>query len=320
LPSPPRITVAICTYDRYDVLPKAIESAVAQSLPADQYRILVIDNSPDQKLARSISKRFTPISNLKYLLEETPGLSNARNVSARECGTEFVSFMDDDAIASPNWVEEVLKAFDAFGPSAAIVGGRVDPIWAAPRPPWLHDNMLGSLSVVNWGGGTRVAGPEEWFAGTNISFRTRQILEHGGFATNLGRIGSGSSLLSNEETHLVARIREGGGSLIYAPAAFVNHLVEPGRLTRAWFRKRFAWQAVSDFMMDPKANSQNVPTCWKNTVGYFNSLPPFERTVRGFVYETDDADQFLWQVATIYNMTMVMLAGFNGVSSGTISP
>jgi len=310
-----RIAVSICTYDRYDLLPKAIESVTRQSIPPEEYRILVVDNSPDHKRAHAIGKRFGEVPNLTYIVEETPGLSNARNVSARECGTEMIAFMDDDAVASPAWLEEIVKTFDSFGADAAIVGGRVDPIWGASRPSWLHDSMLGNLSVVNWGGETRVANAKEWFAGTNISFRTQQILDHGGFATNLGRIGSGASLLSNEEIHLVEQIRKVGGKLIYAPAAYVNHLVDTRRLTRAWFRKRSAWQAVSDFMMDPKRYSGDVSVYWKETTKYFNSLPPAERTIRGLVYDTDDPGVFLWQIGATYMMTIMALAGYDGVPS-----
>jgi glycosyltransferase involved in cell wall biosynthesis len=311
--SGPRITISICTYDRYDLLPKAIESAVRQTLPQDQFRIIVVDNSPDHDKARAFGKRFKSIGNLTYLVEETPGLSNARNVSARECGTEFISFMDDDAIATATWLEKILGAFDTFGKEAMIVGGRVDPIWGAPRPPWLHDAMLSNVSVVDWGGDTRIAAPDEWFAGTNISFLTQAILDYGGFATNLGRIGSGASLLSNEELHLLERIRAEGGKLIYAPAASVDHLVEPRRLTQSWFRRRAAWQAVSDFTMEPKRFSESASKYWNDTVGYFNALPPFERTIRGFNYETDDPDLFRWQIGAIYMMTIMSLAGFEGV-------
>jgi glycosyltransferase involved in cell wall biosynthesis len=314
-PSVPRITISICTYDRYDVLPKAIESAEQQSADCGLYRIMVVDNSPDHARARAMGKRFSSVPNLSYVVEEIPGLSNARNVSASQCGTEFIAFMDDDAIASRTWVEEILKAFDAFGPTAAIVGGRVDPIWGAPRPPWVHDAMLGSLSVVNWGGDTRIAEIKEWFAGTNITFRTARILSHGGFATNLGRIGSGQSLMSNEEVHLIERIREAGDKLIYAPDAYVNHLVEPKRLTQDWFRKRAAWQAVSDFMMDPRRHSRDVSAYWKDTIKYFNSLPPHERTIRGFLWETDDPDVFRWQTSAIYMMTIMSLAGFEGAAN-----
>ena len=47
------ITAAVCTYDRYDLLPKAIDSLTRQSLNSSQYRILVIDNSPDHQRAQA---------------------------------------------------------------------------------------------------------------------------------------------------------------------------------------------------------------------------------------------------------------------------
>lgn len=308
-----KITVSICTYERYDVLPKAIESVLNQSLASELFRILVVDNSPDHERAKAYGARFGGASNLRYLVEKTPGLSNARNVSAQACGTEFISFMDDDAIAHPKWLEAILEAFDGFGPSTAVVGGQVNPIWGAPRPPWIHDSLLGNLSVVNWGGSARIAGAEEWFAGTNISFRTQAILSYGGFSTALGRMGSGASLMSNEEKALVARISEAGGKLVYAPNATVDHLVEPERLTRAWFRKRAAWQAVSDFVMDPNRHSADCTGRWKGTLGYFNALPPHERTIRGFVFDTEDPELFCRQMGAIYTMTMMNLAGFSGV-------
>jgi glycosyltransferase involved in cell wall biosynthesis len=315
----PKITISICTYDRYDVLPKAIASAASQTLPAAECRILVVDNSPDHEKARAYGKRFKSIPNLVYHVEETPGLSNARNVTARTCGTEFVAFMDDDAIASPTWLERILEAFESFGPETMIVGGRVDPIWGAPRPPWLHDGMLSSVSVVNWGGATRIAGQDEWFAGTNISFRTQAILDFGGFSTNLGRIGSGASLLSNEELQMLERIRAAGGKLVYAPEASVDHLVEPQRLTRPWFRRRAAWQAVSDYMMDPKQHSVQSSQLWGEMVRYFNALPPHERTIRGLIFDTDDPDLFRWQTGALYMMTMMTLAGYQGVQLDTFA-
>jgi glucosyl-dolichyl phosphate glucuronosyltransferase len=195
-----------------------------------------------------------------------------------------------------------------------IVGGRVDPLWGAPRPPWLHDSMVASLSVIDWGGETRVAKADEWFAGTNIAFRTKAILDHGGFATNLGRIGSGASLLSNEEVQLLERIRTARGRLVYAPDASVKHLVEPKRLTRSWFRKRSAWQALSDFTMDPERFSGEAPQYWKDVVSYFNALPPYERTMRGMALDTDDPDLFRWQLGAIYNMTIITMAGYEGVT------
>lgn len=310
----PNFTISICTYDRYDVLPKAIESALRQSMPQDEYDVFVVDNSPDHKKATTFGKKFSDIPNLKYVVEKTPGLSHARNLSADLTKSRFIAFMDDDAVASPNWLSEILAAFDSFGESAMIVGGRVDPLWGAPRPPWLHDSMLGNLSVVNWGGEAREALPGEWFAGTNIAFRTSAIVDNGGFSENLGRSGSGSALLSNEELQLVERVRSQGGKLIYAPNALVDHLVDPRRLSRTWFRKRSSWQAVSDFLMDADKHSGEAGSHWGGILGYFNALPPHERTIRGLLYDTNDPDLFRWQLGAIYMLTMANLAGFQGVS------
>ncbi|HZP11102.1 MAG TPA: glycosyltransferase family A protein [Nevskiaceae bacterium] len=306
----PRITAAICTYDRYPLLAEAIDSLVEQSLRLDQFRILVVDNSPDAERARAAARALKGIPNLDYVIEKNPGLANARNVAVRRCGTDLIAFMDDDAVADRKWLAEIVTAFDAFG--AAVVGGRVDPTWAAPRPSWLDDGLLGHLSLIDWGGRTRIAKPEEWFAGTNVAFRAQAIRDRGGFSTNLGRVGSNSALLGNEEVQLIERIRRAGGQRVYAPKAFVHHRVEAERLTRTWFRKRAAWQAVSDFTMDSARFMPMGSKLWNDTLHYLNALPPHERGMRGLLVDTDDPALFRWQTSAIYMTTMLALMGFEG--------
>ena len=173
--------------------------------------------------------------------------------------------------------------------------------------------MLGSLSIIDYGDETRPAGPDEWFAGTNISFRTDAIISNRGFATNLGRVGSGTSLLSNEEVQLVELIRAMGDGLIYAPLTSVQHLVDPKRLTRAWFRKRFAWQAVSDFTMDPTNSPMRhraigkgcstISTACRLICGRYAACTTTLTTPRGSH----------WQCGAVYMITSMMLAGCEDV-------
>jgi glycosyltransferase involved in cell wall biosynthesis len=309
----PSITAVVCTYNRYEVLAKAIMSLGEQDLPADQYRILVIDNSPDADRAHAFSARFRELRNFYFIHEAAPGLSHARNLAVRECGTEFIAFLDDDAIASKRWLAAILAGFAEFGGRAMIVGGPVLPIWGAPRPSWLHDKMLFSLSVIDWGGVLRRADQGEWFCGANIAFRTRAILESGGFAIDLGRKGAGGALLSNEESQAVAQIRARGGLMIYAPQAKVEHLIDESRLTHAWFRKRMAWQATSDFLMDPGEFGHKSRELWLGLRNYLAARPPHERTMRGLLIDTDDPDLFYWQLGAIYNLTSGLLDGWEGV-------
>jgi glycosyltransferase involved in cell wall biosynthesis len=311
----PRITVCICTYNRYELLPKAIDSALAQSLNREEFRVLVIDNSPDHASAEAFGERFQDGDFVQYRVERRPGLSNARNVGTRECGTEFIAFMDDDAIADSNWLKHLLAAFAQFGEQAVVAGGRVEPIWELPRPSWLHDWLLGFVSVVNWGGDTRIAAPHEWFAGTNIAFRTKSLLEFGAFDANLGRVGGGATLLSNEEIQLLNQFRKNGLQGLYVPGALMRHLVERKRLTQTWFRKRVAWQAVSDFMMDPTAAAARVVGAWDQVLDYFFRIPPPQRTVLGFYAEVNDHELFQKQLKAIEIYTLASLAGFDGLGA-----
>jgi glycosyltransferase involved in cell wall biosynthesis len=94
------LSAVICTYNRYDLLPEAIESLVKQDGPVDLFEIIVVDNSPDQAGATRFGQRYSGLSNLTYLVEPKPGLSNARNKGTAVALGRIVAFIDDDARAS----------------------------------------------------------------------------------------------------------------------------------------------------------------------------------------------------------------------------
>ena len=98
----------------------------------------------------------------------------------------------------------------------------------------------------------------EWLAGTNIAFRTSVLRQIGGFRTDLGRTGGGPNLLSNEETDALRRAVAAGHRAFYSPAAVVEHRIGADRLTKEWFRRRVAWQCVSDFILDPEVARQRA--------------------------------------------------------------
>jgi len=311
----PNITAAICTYNRYDTLAKAIVSLTHQSLPDDRFEIIVVDNSPDHGRSLEISEDFDEIPNLKWIVEKTQGLSNARNVATANATAPLIAFMDDDAIASPSWLDKLAGAFVQFGEHANMAGGRVDPLWGAPRPHWLADDLLGFVSVVDWGGITRFAGKDEWVAGTNVAFRVDALKDAGGFSPNLGRTGSGHSLLSNDENDVIARMGAKGGRLIYVPDAVVEHLVPAERLTQTWFRRRVAWQAASDYLLDPVRQFNQASSYWNGVMDYYARLPPKFRNPRGLYVHQGDPEMFRMQISALYNFTIALLSGFQGIEA-----
>lgn len=243
----PRITVAVCTYDRYAHLEHAIVSLTRQTLVPTDFRIMVVDNSPGRAAGEEFAKRHRDIPNLDYRFADRPGLSNARNAAIAACSDELIAFIDDDALARPTWLAALVTAFDSIGAHAAAVGGAVELLWSKPRPPWLGDEFLSLLSALDWGPVRReIVPPGEWLVGTNIAFRRDALIKAGGFAMQLGRHGHGTALLSNEEVETLDRIRSAGGGTYFEPQAIVDHYVHTERLTREWLRRRIVWQRVSE--------------------------------------------------------------------------
>jgi hypothetical protein len=286
----------ICSYQRHHVLAGAIESLRAQVLPGG-LEILVVDNSADQGKAAAFGADYAGVAGLHYICEPVSGLSHARNIGLARALAPIVAFMDDDARAEPGWAQAVLAGFAAFGPRAAALGGPVRPLWQSPRPDWLGDDLLGQLAMIDWGPAAHEVLPDRGIVGCNMALNRALALELGGFPCKLGRNGADVTLLSNEESALMALIRAAGRAIIYQPAAAVAHLVDPARLTQSWFRRRAAWQAVSDYIMDPAAQQCRAL-----------AAPPPYRPAAGDG-EAETAADFSAAFWITYHATMTALAG-----------
>lgn len=300
------LSVIVCTYNRYDRLALCLDSLLDQKNIAFDYGIVVVDNTPHEKRDLDFHKKYLGNSTLTYKYIDTVGLSNARNVGIDSTVSDIISFIDDDAIASPNWANSVMTAFD-FTDKTAVVGGKIDPIWESAIPEWLGNDLWGYLSVVNWGDNVKVCSKEEWVAGANISFKRSFIGTHR-FDTNLGRNGNTLSLLSNEESVFVDKLLDSGYDLVYSPLAYVNHCVESSRVSQQWFRKRIIWQAISDFI--GKAHKYDCSSYQHNFLKILWELPISERNVSAFYKQCENEPDFKKRLSLLYNFTFALLSGF----------
>ena len=90
------------------------------------YEILVVDNSQNNQESEKINKVAKNLG-ARYVREEREGLHNARNRGVIEAEGEIVQFIDDDALAERNLIEEIAKQYKSEDISA--VGGKVVPIF-----------------------------------------------------------------------------------------------------------------------------------------------------------------------------------------------
>jgi glycosyltransferase involved in cell wall biosynthesis len=300
----PRIAVIVCTHNRYDTLGDTLRSLESQSLPSAAFEVLVIDNSTDLAAQKKFWRLQKPAPNCRVITEAVPGLSRARNIGLRRAASSLVAYIDDDAVAAPDWLKILVDMFDTT-PGCGIAGGPVMPVWLYPgrEPDWLHPWQRGFLTIVDRGPGRRRLGEGEWLAGTNIAFR-RDLLERcGGFNEGLGRIGN--SLLSNEELEVSHKIAAAGFSTWYDENARVLHRIHANRVSQAWFRRRAGWQAISDQMSNSAQPDDEA--CWARLFEYFQKLPVEMRGVRGLFLDVPNPELFHAQCSAIEALLALLL-------------
>ncbi|MGN7455227.1 glycosyltransferase [Paenibacillus pasadenensis] len=241
-----KVTVAICTHNRAKDTREAVESVLAQQVDESQYEVLVIDNRSTDGTAdaiRGIQERpGVGPERVRCIREDKLGLSAARNRAIREARGEYILFLDDDAVARPGWMGAIVDVFER-DPAIGCVGGRIDPVWEGGEPDWLPEAFKTLYTVLDFAPRVvEMEAPRIPF-GANVAFRAALFREHEPFREDLGRVGS--SLLSNEESELIGRIRR-SSTVYYTPHAAVDHKIDRSRISRKWFLRRVYWQGISD--------------------------------------------------------------------------
>ncbi|GGM65051.1 glycosyltransferase involved in cell wall biosynthesis [Halarchaeum rubridurum] len=111
-PSAPRVSVVVPAYRRADVLPRAIDSALAQTV-GDLEVVVVDDGSPDD--TEAVVRAYDD-PRVRYVAHGTNrGVSAARNTGIEHARGAYVAFLDSDDEWLPRKLERQLAALDAKG-------------------------------------------------------------------------------------------------------------------------------------------------------------------------------------------------------------
>lgn len=106
----PRVSVVLATYRRQDVLPRAVESVISQTMP--DWELLVVDDEPSEETEQLVDGFGDP--RIRYLRHErNRGLCAARNTGVRASDAEYVAFLDDDDVFFPDKLRRQVAALEA---------------------------------------------------------------------------------------------------------------------------------------------------------------------------------------------------------------
>jgi glucosyl-dolichyl phosphate glucuronosyltransferase len=228
----PSADVVICTYTlaRWGMLTRAVESVLALTVVPQQL-IIVVDHN-DELLAQcqqewGAGRADSPVEILVTGNQFAGRLGSARNTALLMARADVVAFLDDDAEATPDWLEWLLAAYTTH-PEAIAVGGAPRPNYGARRPSWFPPDFDWIFGCHYRSLPDRLA-PVRHLIGASMSVRRHDMLAVGGFHAD-----------DHDDMDLSHRIAHEHGStaVLYEPRAEVHHYVSPERLTWSYFWRR----------------------------------------------------------------------------------
>jgi glycosyltransferase involved in cell wall biosynthesis len=224
------VSVVVCAHDedRWEQISHALSSLERQTV-APREVIVVVDGNErlGERLRSELGARAIPNT-------LAPGLGGARNSGLAAASGAVVAFLDDDAVASPQWVERLAAPY--ADERVAAVGGSAEPVWEGDRPAWFPPEFDWVVGCSYLGMPER-AQPVRNLFGCNMSFRRRLLEELGGF-----RLGYGC-----DETELCIRLaqRWPDKQILYLPEAKILHHVPADRVRLLRFLRRCYFEGGS---------------------------------------------------------------------------
>lgn len=232
------ISIVVCTNNCGDHLTPTLISLFNQEASKVEFEIIIVDNHyfPNHSIQKTYSQfiEHSFRNQLQCVTCGREGLSNARNAGVAVSNGEYICFIDDDAIASPIWVETMAQAFRKH-PNAGVIGGQIILNIPSPRPRALLSGFEGLWSqfTVSNPAYFEVESWKDFPWGANWCVRREAILAIGGFNEAYGRGSFGREFWCGEELVAALQIQKLGYKIAIEPRAVVYHDVDRDRFTFA---------------------------------------------------------------------------------------
>jgi glycosyltransferase involved in cell wall biosynthesis len=215
----PTCTVAVCTRNRPRELEQCLRAILAASAAGTD--VLVVDSAPSDEQAVAIARKYEA----RYVREQLPGLSRARNRVAAGTEAQIVAYVDDDCVPQPGWLDPLLREFS--DPGVMACAGRAEALRleteterrceAVLRATPPNERTIVDRSQPDWFATVNFGGVGN---GYNMAFRRSAFAVWPGFDVRLGR---GAPLYGSEEHYAFFALVERGYRVVFTPWSLVLH-------------------------------------------------------------------------------------------------
>jgi glycosyltransferase involved in cell wall biosynthesis len=225
------ISVVICSYNREAYIIQAIDSLYQQDLDKKLYEVIVVDNNSQDNTAEKVREYIAthPDMQLSYHLEKRQGASYARNTGAALSSGQLICCMDDDAVAMPGYLQNIIRFFETH-PDATGLGGRIIPRYIPAEPKWMSHYVSSLVGNFDYSPETKPFDNGRYPLESNMIVRREDFFAVKGFNTSLPGV-KGTLRIGGEGKEFFYKLIERGGIIWYDPTVIVHHVVEVKKLT-----------------------------------------------------------------------------------------
>jgi glycosyltransferase involved in cell wall biosynthesis len=229
------VSVVISSYNRCEMLPRAIESILQQNPSQLTFELIIVNNNSTDD-TKQVVESFIDRGhrNVRYVFEAKQGPSHGRNAGVANARAKIIAFTDDDVHVGPDWLNNIKRAFDN-NPAVDCVAGKILPAWTTVPPSWLTGDHWGPLAIADYGDRIILSAPNTpiCWSTSNIAFRSSVFERIGGFSGEFRR---------SQDREFMCRFMDDDGHMLYAPDVVVTTNVPTERLTKAYHR---SWHKTS---------------------------------------------------------------------------
>lgn len=230
----PEISIAVCTYNRADVLPKCLDSLAKQSVDPSIFEVVIVDNNSTDGTKKIADEFCAKFPNFRYVFEKRQGHSQARNRAIAEAKGEYLAFIDDDAFADKDWVKSILECFAET--DADVIGGPIRSFVDSGKIPAFYNAKAYDF---NRGSARKRMMPPKFdfgFPGGNSCYKRTLFTEIGSYSENFGLVNG--KLQMGEDSEVGYRLLKAGKIFYYEPGMKIEHHLRLNNLTLAGMMKR----------------------------------------------------------------------------------
>lgn len=236
------VCVVIPTHNNLELLRPCLQAVRQLDYPEGQLSVIVVDNGSTDGTCGAV---HAPTEGVKCLrLERNTGFAEACNRGAAEAGSDYVAFLNDDALPDKNWLNGLFSGLDAGGEGAVCSASR---ILSGDGSEIEYNGASANLFGVGrprsvWGWPDAPQPPSEgspllFASGGAMLVHRRTFLDVGGFDP--------SFFAYFEDVDLGWRLWALGYRVVYAPAAVVRHIGGATGRRQPAYRRYTLWECNS---------------------------------------------------------------------------